>query len=39
MVSRTVKYLVAGAGFSFTDAGIHPLKGIPEPWQTYTIDG
>ena len=39
MVSRTVKDLVAGAGFSFTDAGIHPLKGIPEPWQTYTIDG
>jgi class 3 adenylate cyclase/pimeloyl-ACP methyl ester carboxylesterase len=39
VVSRTVKDLVAGAGFAFTDAGIHVLKGIPEPWQLFAIEG
>ncbi len=37
-VSRTVKDLSAGSGFDFTDAGIHRLKGVPEPWQLYTVD-
>jgi class 3 adenylate cyclase len=39
VVSRTVKDLVAGAGFAFTDFGIHPLKGIAEPWQLFAIEG
>lgn len=38
LVSRTVKDLVAGAGFTFTDAGSHVLKGVAEPWQLFTID-
>lgn len=38
MVSRTVKDLVAGAGFSFTDAGTHHLKGVPESWQVFTVE-
>ncbi len=38
-VSRTVKDLVAGGGFSFTDKGSHDLKGVPEPWQLFAVDG
>jgi pimeloyl-ACP methyl ester carboxylesterase len=36
--SRTVKDLVAGAGFAFADRGSHRLKGIPEPWQLYAVE-
>ena len=36
-VSRTVRDLVTGAGFSFEDRGEHELKGIPEPWQLYSL--
>jgi len=39
VVSRTVKDLVAGAGFGFTDAGSHSLKGVAEPWQLFVIEG
>jgi class 3 adenylate cyclase len=38
-VSRTVKDLAVGSGFEFTDAGLHQLKGVPDPWQLYTVDG
>ncbi len=37
LVSRTVKDLVAGAGFQFTPRGIHSLKGIPEKWEVYAL--
>jgi len=37
LCSRTVKDLVAGAGFVFDDRGTHQLKGIPERWQLYTV--
>ena len=33
LCSRTVKDLVAGSGFVFTDRGIHQLKGVPDDWQ------
>jgi pimeloyl-ACP methyl ester carboxylesterase/class 3 adenylate cyclase len=36
--SRTVKDLVAGAGFAFTDRGTHRLKGVPEPWQLFAVE-
>jgi class 3 adenylate cyclase len=36
--SRTVKDLVAGAGFAFADRGSHRLKGVPEPWQLYAVE-
>jgi class 3 adenylate cyclase len=39
MVSRTVKDLAGGSGFEFEDAGTHELKGIPESWQVYLVDG
>jgi class 3 adenylate cyclase len=35
VVSQTVKDLVAGSGFSFTDRGECELKGIPDRWRLY----
>jgi class 3 adenylate cyclase len=35
VVSRTVKDLVAGSGFSFVDRGEHELKGVPDLWNLY----
>ena len=35
VVSQTVKDLVAGSGFSFTDRGEHELKGVPDRWRLY----
>jgi class 3 adenylate cyclase len=37
LVSSTVKDLTAGSGLSFADAGVHELKGIPEPWHLYRV--
>ncbi|HUP16882.1 MAG TPA: adenylate/guanylate cyclase domain-containing protein [Acidimicrobiia bacterium] len=37
LVSRTVKDLVAGAGFQFTSRGLHSLKGVPEEWDVYAL--
>jgi class 3 adenylate cyclase len=39
LVSRTVKDLVAGSGLEFTDRGAHTLKGVPDAWQLYAVDG
>jgi class 3 adenylate cyclase len=38
LCSRTVKDLVAGAGFGFTDRGTHQLKGVPDSWQLYAVE-
>jgi len=38
MVSRTVKDLVAGAGFTFADRGTRTLKGVPGEWQLYAVE-
>jgi class 3 adenylate cyclase len=38
VVSGTVKDLVAGSGFSFTDRGERELKGLPESWRLYVAD-
>jgi class 3 adenylate cyclase len=38
LCSRTVKDLVAGAGFAFTDRGAHRLKGVPDQWQLYAVE-
>jgi class 3 adenylate cyclase len=35
LISQTVKELVAGSGFTFTDAGEHQLKGIPQSYHLY----
>ncbi len=37
LVSRTVKDLTAGSGFSFHEKGEHELKGVPEQWQLYRV--
>jgi class 3 adenylate cyclase len=37
LCSRTVKDLVAGAGFTFAERGTHQLKGVPEHWQLYAV--
>jgi class 3 adenylate cyclase len=36
--SRTVKDLVAGAGFAFADRGTHRLKGVPDAWQLHAVE-
>jgi class 3 adenylate cyclase len=37
VVTGTVKDLVAGSGFSFTDRGEHELKGVPSSWRLYLV--
>ena len=37
LVSSTVRDLVAGSGFAFTDRGTHALKGVPEPRQVFAL--
>jgi pimeloyl-ACP methyl ester carboxylesterase len=38
LVSSTVKDLVAGSGVSFTERGVHNLKGIPGEWRLFAVD-
>jgi class 3 adenylate cyclase len=38
IVSQTVKDLVAGSGFSFTDRGEQELKGVPDRWRVYVAE-
>jgi class 3 adenylate cyclase len=37
LVTRTVVDLVAGSGLTFADRGDHNLKGIPTPWQLFSL--
>jgi class 3 adenylate cyclase len=37
LVSRTVKDLVAGSGFDFSDRGEHELKGVPGTWRVFAV--
>ncbi len=39
LVSGTVKDLVAGSGIAFSDRGEHVLKGIPDEWRLFAVDG
>lgn len=36
-VSKTVRDLVAGAGFAFDDRGLHGLRGLPEGVHLYSM--
>jgi class 3 adenylate cyclase len=38
LVSRTVRDLLAGSAFRWTDRGTHRLKGLAEEWQLYAVD-
>ena len=37
LVSRTVVDLVAGSEITFSDRGIHQLKGVPGDWQLFAV--
>ena len=37
-VSRTVKDLVVGSGFEFSEKGIYDLKGISGEWRLFTVE-
>lgn len=37
LVSRTVRDLVAGAGFQFAARGAHSLRGVPDEWEIYAL--
>ena len=37
LVSQTVKDLVAGAGISFEDRGLHSMKGVSEQWRVFQV--
>lgn len=39
LTSGTVKDLVAGSGIAFADRGEHTLKGIPDQWRLYAVQG
>jgi class 3 adenylate cyclase len=38
IVSGTVKDLLAGSGLKFRERGTHELKGVPGPWQLYSVN-
>jgi class 3 adenylate cyclase len=38
LVTQTVKDLVSGGGFEFTDRGTHELKGVPGEWRLYEVE-
>jgi class 3 adenylate cyclase len=37
-VSRTLKDLVVGSGFSFREQGVFTLKGVPDQWRLFSIE-
>jgi pimeloyl-ACP methyl ester carboxylesterase/class 3 adenylate cyclase len=39
LVSSTVRDLVAGSGISFSERGVHELKGLPGQWQLFAASG
>jgi class 3 adenylate cyclase len=39
LVSRTVADLVGGSGITFAGRGTHALKGVPNEWQLFAVEG
>jgi class 3 adenylate cyclase len=39
LVSAAVPLLVAGSGVEFEDRGDYELKGVPETWRLYAVEG
>ncbi len=37
-VSSTVRDLTTGSGLTFTDEGMHPLKGVPDDWHLFLVN-
>jgi class 3 adenylate cyclase len=38
LVSSTVKDLVAGSQLTFSDRGVHELKGVPGQWRLFAVE-
>jgi pimeloyl-ACP methyl ester carboxylesterase len=36
--TRTVKDLVVGSGFRFSEVGVFHLKGVPDEWQLFSVE-
>ncbi len=39
VVSSTVRDLVIGSGIPFADRGDHELKGVPDRWRLFAVEG
>jgi class 3 adenylate cyclase len=39
LASSIVKDLVVGSGISFADRGVRSLKGIPDAWRLFAVEG
>jgi class 3 adenylate cyclase len=39
LVSSTVKDLVIGSGIEFSERGVHVLKGVPDTWRLFALEG
>jgi class 3 adenylate cyclase len=39
LVTSTVKDLVVGAEIPFVDRGLHALKGVPDEWRLFAVEG
>jgi class 3 adenylate cyclase/pimeloyl-ACP methyl ester carboxylesterase len=39
LTSSTVKDLVAGSGLQFSDRGSHTLRGVPDQWRLFEVQG
>ena len=38
LVSRTVRDVLIGGRFEFSERGVHTLKGVPSKWPLYAVD-
>jgi pimeloyl-ACP methyl ester carboxylesterase len=38
LITSTVRDLVAGSGLSFSDRGVHELKGVPGTWRILSVE-
>jgi class 3 adenylate cyclase len=38
LVSSTIKDLVAGSGITFSERGLHHLKGVPDEWHLLAVE-
>jgi class 3 adenylate cyclase len=39
LVSETVKGHLVGSGIALSEQGTHVLKGVPDRWRLYAIEG
>ena len=39
LVSSTARDLVSGSGLGFSERGTHELKGVPDPWRVFALQG